>query len=205
MKMSRLAGIAAALLLALSVGGSALAAAPSDNTNVQVEITAGTEFSVDITSSLSDFGDVPFALGYQSCNWGCMAYYDYSVTDKRGTGAGWLVHASAGDFTGGPNNAVVPGANLFRSNEVYWNPGGFTAASGSISTGVTVGAQDTPTLIMNTSSLIIKGTSGVSGVTPNATGTFSAKESMWFTFPNSVAVGTYTSTLLLTLTSGNTP
>jgi hypothetical protein len=49
--------------------------------------------------------------------------------------------------------------------------------------------------------LIISGASGVSGVTPNATGAFSAKESMWYTFPAAVAVGTYNSTLTLTLTS----
>lgn len=205
MNLKRILALGAALLLSLSLTGPALADPSPDTTSVQVEITAGTQFSVDITSSLSDFGDVPFALGWQACNWGCMAYYNYSVTDMRGTGAGWQVNAQAGNFTGGPNNAVVPGANLFRSNEVYWNPGGFTAAPGSVSAGVTVGAQDSPTLIMNSSSLIIKGTTGVSGVTPNATGTFSAKESMWFTFPDSVAAGTYTSTLTLTLTSGNTP
>ncbi len=206
MKLDRFLAVAAALVLALSLSGAALAdTTPSDNTDVTVVITAGTQFSVDITSTSSSFGSVPFALGWQACNWGCMAYYTYSVTDLRGTGAGWTVNAKASDFTGGPNNAVVPDATLFRSNENYWNPTGFSAVDGSISTGVSVGTQDDPTPIMNTSSQIIAGTPGVSGVYPNATGTFSAKESMWFTFPDSVAAGTYTSTLTLTLTSGNTP
>ena len=200
MRTKRVFGIIAALLMTFGVAAPALAV--DDTTTVNVTITAGTQFSVDITSASSSFPSDDFALGYNACNWGCMAYYNYKVTDLRGTGNGWTVNAKASNFVSGPpNNAIVPGANLFRSNEVSQNPSGFTASAGSISTGVSVGTQDNPTLIMNTSSLIISGASGMSGVTPNATGEFSAKESMWYTFPNSVAAGSYNSTLTLTLTS----
>ena len=199
MRTKAIFGIIAAALMVFV--GTAPALAVDDTTTVNVTITAGTQFSVDITSASSSFPSDPFALGYNSCNWGCMAYYTYTVTDLRGTAKGWNVNASASNFVGGPGNIAVPGANLFRSNELSQNPTGFTAAAGSISAGVSVGAQDSPTLIMNTSSLIISGASGLSGPSPKASGAFSAKESMWYTFPDSVAAGSYNSTLTLTLTS----
>lgn len=206
MKLDRFLAVAAALVLALALSGAALAGTtPSDNTDVTIVIFAGTEFSVDITSESSNFPSVGFSLGGSGCSEGCPAYYTYSVTDLRGSGAGWEVRASASDFRGGPNNAVISGATLVRTNESIFNPGGFSASADSISTGVFVSTQDFPTPILNTSSLIIAGASGVSGVTPNATGIFSARETMWLTLPDSVAAGTYTSTLTLTLTSGDTP
>jgi hypothetical protein len=198
MKFKRIVGVVAALLLALSVSGPAYAAT-SDSTNVSLTITAGTQFSVDITNS-NNFPNQPFSLGNPG-NFTYSAFFNTEVVDLRGTGAGWNVNASATAFT-----PVVPGGTLpLYSNGLYWLPcaavTGFCATPGSISNGVSAYLGSYGNIIA-TPSLLISAAPGVVAAQPNGTGTFSTQDVVYYNnFPNALAVGTYTTTITLTLTS----
>jgi hypothetical protein len=199
MILKRMAGAVAALLLAMSVSGPAFAAT-SDSTNVSLTITPGTQFSVDITNS-NNFPNQPFSLGNPG-NFTYSAFFNLEVVDLRGTGAGWNVNASATPFT----PAVPTGTLPLYSNGLYWLPcaavTGFCAGPGSISNGVSAYLSSYGNII-NTPSLLISATPGTApGPQPNGTGTFSTQDVVYYNnFPNALAVGTYTTTITLTLTS----
>jgi hypothetical protein len=204
MKLKKTLGLLAAVALALSMAGPALA--DTDTENVDYVITAGTQFSIEITdgpitgsnTSTAAF-EQPFTIGdWPVCNWSCTASYTYEVTDLRGTALGWNVKASASAFTG--TLGTVSGAELYT----YGPPDpdtNFTAGPGSISSGVSINLA-IPN-IMTTPDLIIQAAPGVnSSVQPNGAGTFSDLEVLQVVFPTAIAVGTYTSVLTLTLASG---
>src|SRR6478735_11724775 len=139
MRIRRIAGIVAAAALAMSFGGATVAASTTDTTNVSLTITPGSELSVDITSS-TNFQNQPFNLNSAPGNFAYSAAYNYVATDGRGTGAGWIVTASASAFT-----PAVPGSGMPSSNNTQWNPGcgsgtGFCPTAGSISNGVHIGS-----------------------------------------------------------------
>ncbi len=199
MKLKRLAGAAAALLLGLSMAAPALADT-TDSTNVSLTITAGTQFSVEITDS-NNFPNQQFTLGNPG-NFTYSAHYNLEVVDMRGTGAGWNVSANASAFT-----PAVPGSTLpDYNNGLYWlscaAATGFCASTGSISNGVSVHSSAFGNII-GTPSTLFKALPGTTaGPQPNGTGTFSTQEVVYYNnFPNALAVNTYTTTITLTLTS----
>lgn len=202
MNFKRITGVAAALLLALTMAGTALAVDPSDSTDVSLTINAGSQFSVDITNS-NNFPSRTFSLGATG-NYSYSAFYNLQVVDLRGTGAGWNVTASGSAFT-----PAVPGSGLPTvNNGLYWlacaAATGFCADSGSISDGVSVVAGS-PDIIAAPGSIFKSSAGTTAAPSPYGTGTFSTQEVVYYTgFPNALAVGTYTTTVTLTL-SGTAP
>lgn len=197
MKLKQLAGAAAALLLALSIGAPALADT-SDHTDITLNVLAGTEFSVQITDS-KDFNDQAFSLGAPG-NYTAQAWYNLQVVDMRGTGAGWNVSASASAFS-----PAVPTSGLVTANNgPYWscmNPAGYCYSSGSITNGVGI-TSGSPDIIAGAANVISSTAGHTAAPQPNGTGTFSTNETLYFiNFPNALQVGTYSTTVTLTLTS----
>lgn len=194
-------GLFAAAIMAVGMTAPTFAA---DQQNVTYQITAGTQFSVTFDSG-TNFQSKPFTLGDSSPQYSA-AYY-YTVVDMRGTGEGWNVKASTpGFFTTGNSPVQVPGVQLHSTNlELYLNDStpGFQAEPGSITTGVGgVGGASNWTSILAPGGLLLKGTPGINGVTPNATGTFHAGDALYLNFPVAVAAGSYQATIQLTLASG---
>src|SRR5438309_1806377 len=113
---SKFAGIATAGVLALSLGGAAIASSP-DQAVITLDITPGTQLSVVVDSALP-FYSQPFTLGNSSPYYSTSYYY--TVTDLRGTGAGWTVSASTAGFEDA-SNTPIPGQALHSSN-LQWPP-----------------------------------------------------------------------------------
>ena len=198
--------IAFALMLTLSMAGMAAADPPTAQTDVSLEITEGSEFSVAITNS-NDFPTRTFSLGAPG-NYAYSAFYNVQVTDMRGTGDGWDVIASASAF-----DPAVPGSGLPTVNNGPWatgltctpTPAGFCSSAGSIDNGVSVVAGS-PDIIAAPASIFTSATGMTPAPQPFGTGVFSTQEIVYYTgFPNALAVGTYTTTVLLTLQSGVQP
>lgn len=201
MRMNRLAAVVAAIVLAVSMAGSAMAST-TDTTNVSLTITSGSQFSVDITGS-SNFANQPFSLT-TSGNWTGSASYTLEVVDLRGTGAGWNVTASASAF-----NPAIPGSGLQTSNNGPWwscmSPSGFCAGPGSISNGVAVASGSGDLINAGPVSIIGSAAGTTSAPQPYGTGTFSTQEAVYYTgFPVALAVNTYTTTITVTL-NGSAP
>jgi len=200
MQMKRIAGIVAAAALALSFGGSALAAGPTDSTNVSLTITPGSELSVDIYNS-NNFPNQPFNLNAAPGNYAYSAFYNLEVKDLRGTGKGWNVSASASAFT-----PAVPGSGLPTvNNGIYWLPcaaaTGFCANAGSISNGVGI-TPGSPDLIAAPSAIFFSTAGQTPAPSPYGTGTFQTQEVVYYTgFPVATTAGTYTTTLTLSISS----
>src|SRR6478735_8467866 len=197
MRIRRIAGIVAAAALAMSFGGATVAASTTDTTNVSLTITPGSELSVDITSS-TNFQNQPFNLNSAPGNYSYSAAYNYVATDLRGTGAGWIVTASASAFT-----PAVPGSGMSTGNNTQWNAGcgfgtGFCPTAGSISNGVDIhhaGAN----IIAAPASILWSIGGHTAAPQPYGTGSFGAQEAVYYTgFPVAVQAGTYTSTITLT-------
>lgn len=195
---SKAIGLFAAAIMAVGITAPAFAA---DQQNVTYQITPGTQFSVTFDSG-TNFQAKQFTLGDSSPQYSAAFYY--TVVDLRGTGEGWNVKASTpGFFTTGPSPVQVPNVQLRSTNlELYLNDStpGFQAESGSITTGVT--GTSNWTSILAPGGLLMKGTPGINGVTPNATGTFHAGDALYLSFPVAVAAGSYQATIQLTLASG---
>jgi hypothetical protein len=207
---SKIVGFVATAVVALGIGGSALATPAGPTQNVQVQIGAGTQFSVAFIHA-TNFGNAAFSLGVQNSATIPSASYDFTVTDLRGTGDGWHVNVSSTDFTNGPVTAT--GAVLSTTNNTQWAsflPGGaqsangWVAGAGSITTGVTRVDPGFGANLIGTERTVLQSSNGVSliGAQPNGTGTFSSEHALFLAFPAAVAAGTYTSTVTLTLTSG---
>lgn len=193
--MRKLLGVIFALALITGLA-MPVTAAPGD---ISFTITPGTELSVVVTSS-TNFPDRAFSLTGPP-NFTDSAAYNYTVTDLRGNGLGWNVQASASAFS-----PVVPGSGLSSSNNTQWSvPAGYTVAlSGSITAGV--GFTPSGNNIIATSRKVLFGNPGIVAAVPNATGKFSAQEAVYYTgFPVAAAAGTYSTTVTLTISSGNTP
>jgi hypothetical protein len=193
--------IVAAFMTVLSMAGSALAVAPpSDSANVSLTITAGTQFSVDIINS-NNFPTKVFSLTGPA-NFTDSAFYELEVIDLRGTGAGWNVVASASPFT-----PAILNAGLATSNNGPWaglplcsSPAaGFCAGPGSISNGVSVVAGS-PNIMSTASSIFASAAGQTAAPSPFGTGTFQTEEAVYYTgLPPALSVGTYTTTITLTL------
>jgi WxL domain surface cell wall-binding len=203
---SKALGLLATAAIALGMASSAVAADPTQQVNFQIQ--PGQTFSVAITGS-TNFSGGNFTLGVQDSSNTNSGSISYKVTDLRGTGAGWNMNASASNFTNTTSHAVVPGAQLYASNNTKWtpapagNPDGFVSGTGSIRTGVSALANYTN--IMGTGATLLKSTAGINGVTPNGTGEFSVQDALFLTFPNAVAAGSYQTTITLTLSSATQP
>lgn len=208
---AKVIGFAATAALALGIGGSALATPAAPTQNVQVQITAGSTFSVAFIHA-TNFGSAAFTLGVQNSATIPSASYDFTVTDMRGTGAGWNVKVSSTDFTDGASHTAT-GAVLSTTNNTQWAsflPGGaqsangWVAGAGSITTGVTRVDPGFGANLIGAMQTILQSSNGVStvGAQPNGTGTFSSEHALFLAFPAAVAAGTYTATVTLTLTSG---
>ena len=191
-----------AVMLATSVTGVALAEVvnPQDTTNVSLEVTAGSQFSIDIIGS-NNFPDEQFTLDGPA-NFTDSAYYNLEVVDLRGTGAGWNVLASASPFT-----PAIPGSGLASSNNGQWAnlplcslPGaGFCAGAGSVPNGVSV-VSGSPNIMAGAASIFASAQGLTLAPSPYGTGTFQTQEAVYYTgLPDALAVGTYTTTITLTL------
>jgi hypothetical protein len=195
MKFKRIFGAIAALGLAFSIAAPALAQS-TDSTNKTLTITAGTQFSVEITSADSSWASVPFSLAGPA-NWTASSPYNVKVVDLRGTGKGWTVSASASAFT----PVDIPSAQLLTQNNTGNSCGGFCAGSLSVSAGVTAitAAQD----IKAGSKTLISSESGtIAGPKPKGSGEFTFQEVVYYNgVPAALAAGSYTTTITLTLTS----
>jgi hypothetical protein len=200
-------GLAAAALMTLGISGSAFAADAQQNVTYSIN-SVGT-LSVAIIHA-SNFSATNFTLGASSPT--NSASYDFTVTDMRGTGAGWSVNVAASDFTDG-NGHTATDATMYSANNTFWAsqlPTGlsqiaptaqtaFRFTPASVSTGVS--AINSGANIINSSRTLLGSTAGVStvGAQPNGTGAFSSEQALFLTFPNAVAAGTYTTTVTLTL------
>jgi hypothetical protein len=198
-------GLAATGLMAIGMAAPAFAADPSDSTDITFEITTTDQFSVEITDS-TDFQSEPFTLDPSTYNFTIQAFYDYQVTDLRGTPSGWNVNSSATEFTNTDTNATVQDAALYTGNNTQWDlstPDGFIPATGSNPDGVSIAVSSDN--IIPDGHVIIHSAAGVTP--PNnqvqGAGQFSAQEALYLTFPSVVEAGTYSSTLTLTLASGD--
>jgi hypothetical protein len=203
---SKILGFVATAALALGIGGSALADGAQQSVTYSIN-SAGT-LSVAIIHA-SNFSATNFTLSASSPT--NSASYDFTVTDMRGTGAGWSVTVGASDFSDGTH--TVTGATMYSSNNTHWAtqlPGGlseiaptdstsFKFTPASVATGVS--ALNSGANIINSSRTLLGSQAGVSavGAHPNGTGAFSSEQALFLTFPNAVAVGTYTTTITLTL------
>jgi hypothetical protein len=192
--------IVSAFMLAASMAGAARAVDPSDSVDVSLTVTAGTQFSVEILNS-NNFPDEVFTLDGPA-NFTDSAFYELEVVDLRGTGAGWNVVASASPFT-----PAIPGAGLATTNNGQWaglplcsSPAaGFCAGPGSISNGVSVVAGS-PNIMSAASSIFTSAAGQTAAPSPFGTGTFQTEEAVYYTgLPDALSVGTYTTTVLLTL------
>jgi hypothetical protein len=201
---SRVFALAATAAIALGIAAPAMA---DDSETFSFTITSGSQFSVEITHFDSTFGNAQFTLGVQNSSTVASASYVFKVIDLRGTGAGWNVKASSTGFFNTTTNDEIQGAALHSSNNTPWasnipaDPDGFYPAPGSIEAGVTATSAWTPSLI-GAGRVLLKAAPGTPDSIPNGTGTFSDEEALYLDFPNAIAVGTYTATVLLTLTSG---
>ncbi|MCC6704588.1 MAG: hypothetical protein IT334_06905 [Thermomicrobiales bacterium] len=134
-------------------------------------------------------------------NWTNSTYYTMQVVDLRGTGIGWNVMASASPFTNGLTTGQVQ-----NTNNTQWSGicgpvvVGFCAAPGSFSNGVS--SYLTSLNISTSQQLLLSSTNGTApGPVPNGTGTFTQQSAIYYTgVPAGLAVGTYTTTITLTLT-----
>jgi hypothetical protein len=198
---AKAAGFIAAIAIAIGVSAPALA---NDDQQVEFEITPGSEFSVEIIGG-GNFRDTEFDLAVLSTVAG-NGYYDYKVTDLRGTGLGWNVKASTTGFYSSTGD-LVEGAILRSTNNTPWathvpaGPNGFSADAGSITTGVT--ATSSWNSIVGAGRVLLQATPGINDSYPNGTGVFYDEEALYLEFPSGIAAGTYTATVLLTLSSGN--
>ncbi|ROO84402.1 putative surface cell wall-binding protein [Actinocorallia herbida] len=105
-----------------------------------------------------------------------------TVTDTRGTDAGWNLVGQVGDFTSGEGD-VIPGANL------GWTPSAAAVADGS--TGVAVPGPAVSGL--DEARTLGSAEGGLSG------GIFDLGAALELNIPAGAATGTYTGTLTLTL------
>ena len=81
------------------------------------------------------------------------------------------------------------------------NPAGYCYTAGSITNGVSIVAGS-PDIIAGPANIIGSTAGHTPAPQPNGTGTFSTNETLYFTnFPNALQVGTYLTTVTLTLTS----
>jgi hypothetical protein len=197
---TKLVGTLGAAVMLLGVAAPAFADSPTNQRTETYEITQGSTFSATIDSG-TNFTSKQFTLGDSSPQY--SASYYYTVTDLRGTGAGWTLKASTpGFYTTGDSPVQVPNVQLHSSNltrYLYGTTGDFTSDTGSVTTGVQ--GLSNWTSILAPGGVLMTGTAGLSGVTPNATGTFHSGDALFLTFPNAVAAGTYQSTITLTLSS----
>lgn len=201
-KRAFLAPIATAAFMVMSTFG--LAAADT-STNVSLTITPGTELSVTITGS-NNFPNQPFSLTNAPGNYTYSAYYNLQVVDGRGSGAGWNVTGSATPFQQVGTGAPVPGSGLPSVNNYCngnWGGPQVCASPGSFSNGVEVVAGS-PNLIAGSSSIIVGHAGQSAGPVPNATGTFTTQEAVYYTgFPVGIQAGTYTTTITLSISGSN--
>lgn len=198
-KRTLIGTIAAAGFMMLSTFGLAAA---TDTAVVSLTITPGNELSVNITGS-NNFPDRSFSLTSAPGNYTYSAHYDLQVVDSRGNGNGWNVTASATPFQQVGTGTLVPGSGLPSANNHC--PGNyaveFCSVAGSISTGVAVVAGS-PDLIAGSSSIFAGQAGQAPGPVPNATGTFSTQEAVYYTgFPVGIQAGTYTTTVTLSISS----
>lgn len=201
-KRAFLAPIATAAFMVMATFGLAAAGSTAD---VSLTITPGSELSVAITDS-NNFPNQQFSLTSAPGNYTYSAHYNLQVIDGRGTGDGWNVTGSATPFTQVGTNAPVPGSGLPSVNNYCdgnWGGPQVCAAPGSISTGVEVVAGS-PDLIAGSSSIIVGHGGTAPGPLPNATGTFTTQEAVYYTgFPVGVQAGTYTTTITLSISGTN--
>ena len=196
MRLPKMLIAAAALSLAM-VGAAPAFADTTDTANFELEITAGSELSVEITSS-NNFPDVAFSLAGPP-NWTASAFYNMKVVDMRGTGAGWTVTGSASPFT-----PAIPGAALQQTNNTLWSglcspAGTFCAAPGSISNGVAHYASS-PNVMGTTINVMWSAAGTTPAPAPYGTGTFTMQNVVYYNnIPDALAVGVYTTTLTLSI------
>ena len=201
MRVRKLFAFVAALTLTLVMAGSAIAEVPPSSTDSEefdLQILANEQFSVEITNS-GNWASTQFSLTGPA-NWTASTFYNLQVIDMRGTGAGWYVSANASEFS--PN---IPGAQIHNTNNTNWSglcvtSAGYCASAGSITNGVGVFAGS-PNLV-NSPTNLLWATAGLTPlVQPNGTGTFSQQNAIYYSnLPAALAVGTYTTTITLTLT-----
>jgi hypothetical protein len=188
----------AAVALALTTAGSALAVDDSESVNFNLVVTANAQLSVDITAS-SNFTPVPFTLAGPA-NWTESAYYNMRVIDMRGTGVGWNVVAYATPFV--PN---IPGAALQHGNNTLWSglctpAATFCAAAGSISNGV-AHYTGSPNVMGNSTTIMWSAAGQTAAPSPYGTGTFTMQNVVYYNnIPDALTVGNYATTLTLSLT-----
>jgi len=201
MRVKRILGAAAAALLAVSFAGTAMAVEPDNQADVSLTITPGSELSVVITGS-NNFPSLPFSLNTAPPSFTASAHYNLQVVDGRGTGAGWVVTASATPFT-----PAVPGTGLPTTNNGLWmnicGPilgTGFCASPGSIPNGVAV-TPGSPNIIAGGASIFYSDDGQTAAPSPFGTGTFQTQEAIYYTgFPVALSAGTYTTTVTLSIT-----
>lgn len=176
--------LTAALLLAMAGWGEALAdTATSTTATVMIGPAADTSFAVSITGST--FGSVPYRAGssFQNANGSIVV----TVADARGTGAGWTVTlAASGDLASG--SAAIPIGNL------SFQPASVQGRSGANPNGI----ERAPLPTVSTRPQRILAAQSGSGK-----GTFDCSIQGTIRVPDRTAADTYTTTLIVTLTSGS--
>jgi hypothetical protein len=203
---SKIAGFLAAAVVAIGIAAPALA---DDDADVSFEILEGDELSVQILHA-SNFTAVDFNL-LQTINWNAgNGSVDLKVTDLRGTGAGWSVKASSTGFFSDLDDDPIEGSTLGVSNNTAWATGpytpasasGFSAEAGSNSTGVTAPATSNSS-ILGSGQTILTAAPGITNSYPHGSGYFHQQDVFYLSFPAGIAAGTYSATVLLTISSGD--
>jgi hypothetical protein len=199
-------GLVATGLVALGMTAPALAAdGTTASQPILFTITSTDQFSVAITGS-TDFQNEPFTIDPSTYNFAIQGFYGYQVTDLRGQPLGWNVSESASTFVNTSNGHTVADAELYSGNVPKDDPNtpeGFTWVNGSNPDGVAY-AQSSVSIIPD-GHVILHSNDGVTP--PNnqvqGAGIFDSQEALYLTFPSAVEAGEYSSTITLTLSSGD--
>jgi hypothetical protein len=212
--------LGAAVLLAGGLGAVALLAAdPADAVACGTAIAAGTACTLTGTLGVTT-GTLtmtsPTALAWTATPTGLdqqvvdptTAQQSYLVNDATGSGAGWHVTVSATTFTTGPLS--LPNTGSFVSTGSATSEAATTAPTAACSTGSTctlptdtttypVAITTAPT---SPTAVTIYDTSAATGLGSITIGIGALPVGWWVNVPANTKVGTYTSTISLTLVSG---
>jgi hypothetical protein len=185
-----IATVGSALLLASSLAGaSAQVPPPPASGDAYVEIRQDNPvFTVSVTDA--DFGILQYMLIDQYPE----GYLDITVTDTRGTGAGWNVSLDATDFTGGTSTPIeiTNNLNLSPGEQIpVQSPAGDPAPLGGLTAYPATPVQETT----------VSSTKVWSAAIDSGEGEYTLRMEGNLRVPAGTLIGVYTSDVAVTLNS----